>query len=98
MLATSYAKELCDKMEKTQEYARKNMAISAARQKDCYDRKAKEDRFAKGQAVWLLQLSRKKGISPKLTCAWKGPFVVLQALSDVTYKIQGGPKARPDTS
>ena len=38
---------------------------------------------------------RKKGVSPKLQSFWDGPFLVVQKLSDLVYKIQKSPTAKP---
>jgi hypothetical protein len=54
----------------------------------------KHKRYERGDAVWLHNPARKKGISPKLTRAWEGPFLVVNRLSEVTYRIQRGPKTK----
>ena len=38
---------------------------------------------------------RKKGKSPKLSGPWEGPYVVVERLNDVVYRIQRGPWAKP---
>ena len=43
--------------------------------------------------VWLQYQIRKKGKCPKLTRSWCGPFVVVEQLSDVLYKIQKTPQS-----
>ncbi|XP_063962000.1 uncharacterized protein LOC135155757 [Lytechinus pictus] len=47
------------------------------------------------RAVWLHTKRRKKGISPNLQRSWTGPFYVIDALSDVTYRIQETSKSQP---
>jgi hypothetical protein len=38
--------------------------------------------------------ARRVGISPKLSRAWEGPYVIIKRLSDVTYRIQRNPRAK----
>ena len=45
--------------------------------------------------MWLYNPQRKKGKSPKLSRPWEGPYVVVERLNDVVYRIQRGPRAKP---
>ena len=47
-----------------------------------------------GQRVWLYNPRRKKGLSPKLQSPWDGPWEVVEALTDVTFRIRRGAKQR----
>ena len=49
----------------------------------------------RGDAVWLHNPQRKKGLSPKLQRPWQGPYLVLKRINDVIYRIQLGPSIRP---
>ena len=51
--------------------------------------------FGSGHFVWLHNPQRKKGISPKLRWPWEGPYVVVEWLNDVVYRIQRGPQKKP---
>ena len=62
------------------------------RRKRNYDRHTNDETFTEGQFVWLRHDQRKKGISPKLTNRWDGPFRVITKLSNVTYRIQRTPR------
>ena len=46
--------------------------------------------FKAGDRVWLHNPRRRKGFSPKLQSSWEGPYEVVDALSDVTYRIRRG--------
>ena len=48
-----------------------------------YENRMKFKKYEKGDAVWLHNLSRKKGISPKLQRPWHGPFSVTHRFNDV---------------
>lgn len=48
-----------------------------------------------GDAVWLHDPTKKKGLSRKLRNHWIGPFLIVKKISDVTYKIQESPRSKP---
>ena len=47
------------------------------------------------QFVWLFDPLKKKGVSPKLQLRWKGPFLIVSQLSDVTFRIQATTRSKP---
>lgn len=59
-----------------------------------YLRRARDAKYSAGDRMWLHNPRRKRGLSPKLQSSWEGPYTVEQPLSDVTYRIKGGPKGR----
>ena len=50
--------------------------------------------FGSGDLVWLHNPQRKKGISPKLRRPWEGPYVIVERLNDVVYRIQRGSRKK----
>ncbi len=90
-----YAEQLRDRLEQVDQYACKHLRIASDQQKKNYDQKAQAGGYKEGEAVWLHNPKKKKGISPKLQRPWEGPYVVLKRLSDVTFRIQKGPKTTP---
>jgi len=44
--------------------------------------------FGSGDLVWLHNPQRKRGILPELRRPWEGPYVVVEQLNDVVYRIQ----------
>ena len=62
--------------------------------KGYYDIKANAHALPKGTFVWLHNPKRKKGISPKLSRPWEGPYLVTQKWNDVIYSIQRYPKSK----
>ena len=44
--------------------------------------------YTRGDLVWLHSPARPRGSSKKLYRPWKGPFRVMQKLSDATYQIK----------
>ena len=47
-----------------------------------------------GQFVWLHSPAKKKGLSPKLQKRWLGPYLIVNQLSEVTYRIQQKPTGK----
>lgn len=89
-----YTDELREKLLDIHELVRKKMDIASDRMKTRYDLKANSTGFHQGDKVWLWNPQRKKGISPKLTPAWEGPYVVVKRINDVVYRIQRSPKSK----
>ena len=72
-----------------------NLKISGETMKLRVDAKATMEPLEKGDRVWLYNPQRKKGLSPKLSSPWDGPFFVTEKLSSVTYRIQKGKHSAP---
>jgi hypothetical protein len=90
-----YVDEMKERMTLVHDLARKNIQMKSDHQKRNYDLKTHVHRYEPGDAVWLHNPARKKGVSPKLSRPWEGPFRVIKRLSDVTYRIQKSAKAVP---
>ena len=52
-----------------------------------YDKKSKERKFEVNDKVYLFFPARKPGKCHKFRSFWQGPFIVVQKLSDLNYKI-----------
>ena len=85
---SQYVRELRESLEEAYEHARENLQASQQRQKAYYNQRATGTPFQVGDLVWLWVKEIKKGQTRKLKTPWEGPYVVLQRLSDVTYRIQ----------
>ena len=44
--------------------------------------------------MWLADPTRKKGVCTKLSPRWKGPFLVIKKLDDLTYLVKKSEKQR----
>ncbi|CAG2204118.1 unnamed protein product [Mytilus edulis] len=87
-----YVNELQDAMSKSHVLARKHLKQNSEYQKRHYDLKAVKRELQVGQAVWLYDASKKKGICHKLTSKWKGPYVVTRKIDDITYLVRRSKK------
>ena len=75
-------------MEKSHDYARKQLGKNANRQKKYYDIKTSERTFERGDFVWLFCPRKKVGISHKLQRFSTGPYLIVEKVGDVLYRIQ----------
>ncbi|XP_041457543.1 stress response protein NST1-like [Lytechinus variegatus] len=92
---SDYVSDVREKLHEVHEGAREKLGIAAERQAKSYDRNIIQRSFTTGDWVWLFDASRKKGVCPKLSMKWKGPFMVVTKLSDVVYRIQESSRSKP---
>ena len=89
-----YVNDLQERLQGAHEEARKHLRRSAQHQKRTYEHKlAAQHQYHCGQAVWYYNSSIRKGRCRKLMSLWKGPYIVVGQLNDVTYLLQQGPRA-----
>ncbi len=85
-----YACELWDRMTEIQHLVRAHLKDTAGKQKRDHDTRLSINSYTIGDLVYCLDSTRKIGRCPKLNPNhWKGPFVVIKAVSDLLYKISG---------
>ncbi|PIK43217.1 Retrovirus-related Pol polyprotein from transposon [Apostichopus japonicus] len=89
-----YVQELEERLHHVHEIARKKLRVVDDRQKKHYDLKADDGGFKEEDTVMLYVPKRRRGLSPKLQRCWEGPYVVINRLSDVTYRIKRSEKAK----
>ena len=91
-----YAVRLREKMGQCFEVVRENLGKEMTRQKKHYDRAGKgSTRYKVGDPVWLHDPTKRVGLSPKLRPTWDGPYIIIKQLTDVTFRIQKGPRCKP---
>lgn len=56
--------------------------------KKYFDFRAQVQYYSVGELVWVRNKARKKGVCFKLQRCYKGPFKVIERLSDVLYQLQ----------
>ena len=67
----------------------RGMSLKAAtKMKEYYDRTAGMVYFEVGDKVYLYHPRRKKGVAPKLTSPWEGPYTILNIINDCNARIQ----------
>ena len=92
---SEYAQQLHSRMERIHSFAREHLQLKSDKMKEHYDSRAAVSELKEGDAAWLHNPQRKKGISPKLSRPWQGPYVVTKRINDLVYRIQLGPGLKP---
>ncbi|CAC5419627.1 unnamed protein product [Mytilus coruscus] len=92
VLNTVTAYELSQNLDVIHQFARNKLKLSSVRMKINYDIGTKMQIFNAGDLVWLLNTRRVKRLCPKLQNNWKGPYIVVNKLNDVIFRIQRGRK------
>ena len=90
-----YVKELEGKLSVVHEFARQKLKCASEIQKYYYDMKSFGSRFKVGDVILLYHPLKKIGITPKLQCYWKGPYVVTKRINNVNYEIKQSPTGTP---
>ena len=80
-----YVEDLQARLEQVHSFARTHMQLRSDSMKERYDSASNCDRLEVGDPVWLHCPQRKKGVSPKLTRQWQGPYLVTKRLNDTVY-------------
>ncbi|UYV71663.1 K02A2.6-like, partial [Cordylochernes scorpioides] len=92
---TSYVGELRGVLSETHKLVREKIQLASHRMKTHYDLKANHEGFKENDLVWMFNPKRKRGLSPKLTPMWEGPYKVVKRINDLVYRIQRSSKAKP---
>ena len=90
-----FACNLREKLQDVHEAARVKLKLAAQKQARSYDRNTVLRSFEMGDWVWLHGSQRKRGVCPKFVFKWSGPYLVVNKLSDVVYRIQLSSRSRP---
>ena len=69
-------------------HVRENLQAAQCRQKEYYDRGVKNCSYQPGDLVFLYNPALKPGEASKFRRYWKGPYVVLERVTEVNYKIR----------
>lgn len=90
---TSHASggDLVNKMKIIRGLVRENLSKATVRRKTDYDmdHKVKETNLQVGDHVLWRKPIQKKGLNPKLSARWIGPYLIRTRLNDVNFEIEG---------
>ncbi|TKJ32064.1 MAG: hypothetical protein CEE38_23710, partial [Planctomycetes bacterium B3_Pla] len=92
---TEYGIELRERLTKVYEEVRRKIGREMSRQKKLYDRGKTGMVYQPGDRVWQRISQRTKGKTPKLQRRWKGPCLIVNRYTDVTYLVANGPRQPP---
>lgn len=83
-----YLQDLQARVKETYVQVRERLKSNQIRQKRLYDTKLVQQSYQVGDLVYKLDSSSKVGSSKKLRQVWAGPFLVVEVLSPVLYRIE----------
>ena len=86
ILDDGFVDDLGQVFREAHQQARVTLGTNQRRVKDVYHKKVHGDPYCE---VWLFR--KHKAISKKFNLPWEGPYLVLERISDVTYKIAKEP-------
>jgi len=83
-----YVSLLKDHFRKSYTIVRENLKTADFQNKPKYDQRLRPAKYAPGVWVWIFYLRRVQGKSPKWQRDYDGPFLVLEVIRDVNYRVQ----------
>jgi predicted aspartyl protease len=83
-----YIADLVKKLELTQKILAENVEEAHRVTKTYYDRSAKPRSFDVADRCWLHDPTNKKGVSAKLKTRWLGPYLVVNRITDLLYRLR----------
>ena len=86
--ATDYVRKLEGQIQRTYTTIREHLGKASQRNKRYYDRKHHLNCFKRGDLVLMKTMVKQVGKSPKIMDRYEGPFVVIDKISDLTYRIK----------
>jgi len=81
----TYVQDLQNRLKTAHDLARITLKKKTEYQKKYYDIKSTKRSLKVGQAVWMHDPARKKGVCHKLTNNWKGPYIVTNVRSHIFH-------------
>lgn len=89
----NYMSRLRDTLSTVIEAVKRHQARASEQQKMSYDFRANFPYCSEGELVWIQNKARKRGVCPKLQRRYKGPFRMMDRVTDVLYRlvpVEGG--------
>ena len=93
--AVEYANTLQERMERVHDFARNHLRIMTDQMRQRYGSSPGCQQLQPGDAVWLYNPQRRKGLTPKLQRPWQGPYTIIKRINNVVYRIKLGPTTKP---
>ena len=87
-VATEYGQDMAERLDKAFAFVRDQQDKVIKRQVSMATEQFKDKPLTEGELVWYYSPQQQVGKSRKLRRGWRGPFKVVQVISEVTYIIQ----------
>ena len=83
-----YVAELSENITLAHQIARKTLQTTQAIMKRNYDVKTLVHTYNEGDVIYVLDTASVKGKCRKLSPTWKGPGIIIEKLTDYTYRVR----------
>ena len=83
-----YVQRIQENLRKCHSQAQQAMLVAAKQQKHTYDVRQNLIEYKTDDQVWAKIFAKKKGICPKLSTKWAGPFKVVKVISNLLIRIR----------
>jgi len=93
--SSKYVQDLEEQLRKAHELARNQLKISAERQRTTYNLNVRKMAYEVGDLVWRNQKKHVPGLKMKIARHWTGPWVIIEKLNEVIFKIQHSQNSSP---
>jgi len=87
-LSSQFTRDLRDSLEEAHENAREHLGAAQRRQRQQYNTRSRDSSFQVGDLVWLRNFKLNPGEIPKFHKMWKGPYEILEVISEVNYRVK----------
>ena len=87
-VATEYGQEMAERLDRAFAFVRDQQDKVIKRQVSMATEQFKDKPLKEGELVWYYSPQQQAGKSRKLRRGWRGPFKVVEVISEVTYVIQ----------
>jgi hypothetical protein len=86
-MKTEFSRDLLDRARTARDVAALTQQLQQVQSKIRFDAGRKDITFKPGDKVYLKIMARKKGVSPKLSYAYAGPYLILRQTAPNDYQI-----------
>ena len=95
IFATEYILDLQENLREINKLAREQLRSAAERQKFAYDHSVHSKNYEVGDLVWRNQKKNVPGKKSKIARHWTGPWIIMEKLNEVLFKIQHSKNSKP---
>lgn len=85
--ASEYVSQLTQTLYTVMEAVKKHQAKACLQQKSNFDVRATQQYYSEGELVCVLNKTKGRGLCPKLQRWFKGPFKIMERITDVMYCV-----------
>ena len=89
---SEHVQHLTQVLQETHQLARENLRANQERQKMSYDSSKYQAEYNEGDLVYLRDERTRVGLSKKLLPVYSGPYLVVQVISPILFRLQGRKK------